>query len=65
MAIIFASREIILTKYIVEIWIDINIYGTKLVSLDRYLNLVFFIYHYLYFRISIFVHQKEHPHEAT
>lgn len=60
MIIIFTSRDIILTKYIEEIWIDINIYGTKLVSLDRYLNLGF-----LSTIISIFVHQKEHHREAT
>jgi hypothetical protein len=38
-SVAFASRETILTKYI-KIYIDI--YGTKLISLDRYLNLVFY-----------------------
>jgi hypothetical protein len=38
LTVIFASREIFLTKYIYKY---INIYDTKLISLCRYLNLVF------------------------
>lgn len=38
MTVVFAFRETTLTHYIT---IYINIYSSKLVSLDRYLNLVF------------------------
>jgi hypothetical protein len=44
----FRFRETTLTKYILK---TINIYGAELISLDRYLNLVFnkFIWRYEYY----------------